>query len=46
MNDKDFDKALDLRGPEFMEMLLGFRAVSSLKDDNEKLPVNKVYIFL
>ncbi|KAF9565213.1 6-phosphofructokinase, partial [Agrocybe pediades] len=41
MNDKEFEKALDLRGPEFMEMLLGFRAVSSLKDESEKLPANK-----
>lgn len=42
---KDFDRALELRGPEFLEMLHGFFAVSSLKEEKEKLPANKVSIF-
>jgi streptomycin 6-kinase len=46
MKAKDFDKALELRGPEFLEMLHGFGAVSSLKEEKDKLPANKVSISL
>ncbi|KAF8905050.1 6-phosphofructokinase [Gymnopilus junonius] len=35
---KDFDKASELRGPEFLEMLDGFNATSGLKDEKDKLP--------
>ncbi|KDR76336.1 hypothetical protein GALMADRAFT_247728 [Galerina marginata CBS 339.88] len=41
MKDKDFAKALELRGPEFLEVLLGFRACSSLNDEQHKLPQKK-----
>ena len=44
MKAKDFDRALELRGPEFLEMLHGFGAVSSLKEEKDKLPANKVSI--
>ena len=46
MKSKDFDKALELRGPEFLEMLHGFGAVSSLKEEKDKLPVHQVSISL
>jgi len=46
MKSKDFDKALELRGPEFLEMLHGFAAVSSLQEDSQgKLPENQVSEF-
>jgi 6-phosphofructokinase 1 len=44
MKSKNFDKALELRGPEFLEMLQGFSAVSSLKEEKDKLPADKVSI--
>ena len=46
MKSKNFDKALELRGPEFLEMLHGFGAVSSLKEEKDKLPVHQVSISL
>ncbi|KAH9481412.1 ATP-dependent 6-phosphofructokinase [Psilocybe cubensis] len=41
LKDKEFDKALSLRGPEFLEMLHGFRGCSSYNSEAEKLPKAK-----
>ncbi|KAF5342453.1 hypothetical protein D9611_001881 [Ephemerocybe angulata] len=38
---KDFDKALDLRGPEFKEALDGFVKVSAIADESTMLPEEK-----
>ena len=38
MKEKDFVKALELRGPEFEEMLHGFRAVASIAKEEKMLP--------
>lgn len=41
IHDKDFEKAMSLRDPEFVEILSAFYATSSL-DDSRKLPTEKV----
>jgi 6-phosphofructokinase 1 len=42
MKKKDFKEAMDLRGPEFMELLHGFRSIASLAQLTEKLPPKSV----
>lgn len=37
----NFDKALELRGEEFQEMLTAFHAVSSFPDESSCLPVKR-----
>jgi len=37
----NFDKALELRGHEFQEMLVAFHAVSSFPDESSCLPVKR-----
>ncbi len=44
MKEKDFVKALELRGPEFEEMLHGFRAVASIAKEEKMLPASKVWL--
>lgn len=46
MKEKNFAKALDLRGPEFSEMLHGFRAIASIAREDKKLPASKVRTLL
>ena len=41
IGEKNFDKAMELRDPEFREALDGFVAISSL-DHTQKLPKEKV----
>lgn len=41
IEEKDFDKAMSYRDPEFVEALEGFVAVSAL-DQDKKLPKEKV----
>ena len=41
MRNHDFDQALELRGPEFKEMLAGFYATSLLVVKEKWLPKNK-----
>ena len=42
IRDKDFDKAMELKGSEFGEALDGFRATSSLDSEADKLPPEQV----
>jgi 6-phosphofructokinase 1 len=42
VRDKDFDKAMELRGAEFGEALDGFHATSSLYSESAKLPQEQV----
>ena len=42
VRDKDFDKAMELRGSEFDEALEGFMATSSLYSESDKLPEEQV----
>ena len=44
MKEKDFIKALELRGPEFEEMLHGFRAIASIAKEEKMLPASKVWL--
>jgi len=44
IEDKDFEKAMSYRDPEFCESLDGFIATSSL-DHTKKLSKEKVWIF-
>lgn len=39
--DLDFEKALELRGPEFQEMLVAFHAISSFPESSACLPAKK-----
>jgi len=44
MKAHDFDKALELRGPEFKEMLEGFHTTSSLAVEDARLPKDKASV--
>ena len=44
MKEKDFIEALELRGPEFEEMLHGFRAIASIAKEEKMLPASKVWL--
>ena len=44
MKAHDFEQALELRGPEFKEMLEGFRATSTLAVKEAWLPKDKASI--
>ncbi|CAA7267165.1 unnamed protein product [Cyclocybe aegerita] len=41
IKEHDFDKALELRGTEFQEMLQSFQALSSFPEESSKLPEKK-----
>jgi hypothetical protein len=41
VEDRDFDRALELRGPEYLEMLAAFQAVSCFPEASAHLPAKK-----
>jgi 6-phosphofructokinase 1 len=41
VEDLDFERALELRGPEFQEMLVAFHAVSCFPEASARLPAKK-----
>ncbi|KAJ3506368.1 hypothetical protein NLJ89_g6904 [Agrocybe chaxingu] len=45
IKEHDFDKALELRGTEFQEMLQTFQALSSFPEESSTLPEKKVMLF-
>jgi 6-phosphofructokinase 1 len=44
MKAHDFDKAVELRGPEYKEMLAGFYATALLANNEARLPKDKASI--